>query len=393
MAKITIGIVAGEVSGDALGGDFMAKMNAIAQNFEVTWVGVGGSSMAEQGLQSLFDLNRLSVMGLSEVVGHLPDLFAAKKQILSVFFEQGIDVFVGIDAPDFNLRLGKALKPKGVFCVQYVSPSIWAWRENRIHTIKQSSHLVLCLFGFETAVYTKHHHPAVCVGHPLFKMPRPNTQKNPQQICLMAGSRHNEINAILPILLKSFALLHQKNPTLRAVLPLAKPEHKSKVLGIIAQEAAYLSPFLTILEPHKNLNHPSIAQLALQYSAIALIASGTATLEALMLHTPMVVVYRVNAITHAIAKRLIKTPYIALPNILYGGFLVPEFVQEAAQPRDIAHSAEQLLSSTAYSRHLSHFANALRHIGTTDPAQALISHLKTHKHQDLGWLDEHQKTP
>lgn len=376
MAKITIGIVAGEVSGDALGGDFMAQMNAIAhlQGFEVSWVGLGGHHMTTQGLQSLFEISRLSVMGLSEVVAHLPDLFVAKGEILSAFAKQHIDVFIGIDAPDFNLKLGKALKPKGVFCVQYVSPSIWAWREGRIDTIKKSCHLVLCLFGFETAVYAKHDHPAVCVGHPLFKIPAPTTHKNPQKICLMAGSRRSEIAAIMPILLKSFAILHQKNPKLTAVLPLAKPEHKAQVLGIIDQEAAYLSPFLTVVEPSQGT-----AQAALEQSAIALVASGTATLEALMLHTPMVVVYRVKPMTYAIAKHLVKTPYIALPNILYGGFLVPEFVQKAAYPQAIADCAEQILSNSTQKQHMVCFANALRRTGSKNGAQILLNHLKEHK--------------
>lgn len=377
MAKITIGIVAGEVSGDALGGDFMAKMNAIAQAqcFEVSWVGVGGVAMANQGLQSLFELSRLSVMGLSEVIAHLPDLFAAKSEILSAFDRHGIDVFVGIDAPDFNLRLGKALKPKGVFCVQYVSPSIWAWREQRIHTIKQSSDLVLCLFDFETAVYAKHNHRAVCVGHPLFRIPAPKGKKCLTQICLMAGSRRSEIATILPILLQSFAILHQNNPSLTAVLPLAKKEHEAQVASIIDKEVAYLSPFLTLVLPQDNpSSHQSTTQIALQHSCLALIASGTATLEALMLHTPMVVVYRVNPITYAIAKRLVKTPHIALPNILYGGKLVPEFVQTAAQPQDIAACAQALLKDDG--QQLADFANTLRHVGAKNCAQILTEYLK-----------------
>ena len=143
---LTIGIVAGEVSGDALGADFMQQMNAIHPN--IRWVGVGGVQMAAQGLHSVIELSRLSVMGLVEVVKHLPDLLRAKKEILTAFDDTKIDVFVGIDAPDFNLRLGKVLKPNGVYCVQYVSPSVWAWRENRIHGIKAATDLVLCLFPF-----------------------------------------------------------------------------------------------------------------------------------------------------------------------------------------------------------------------------------------------------
>ena len=214
---LTIGIVAGEVSGDSLGADLMAKLSAICSS--VRFVGVGGSKMCQHNLTPLIDMQRLSVMGLAEVVRHLPDLLLAKAQILQGFDNACIDLFIGIDAPDFNLRLAKTLKPKGVFCVQYVSPSIWAWRENRIHTIKRATDLVLCLFPFELPVYQKHKHPAVCVGHPLIHSLCPpndkktfinnylaklNLSKTPL-INLMAGSRNSEIKAILPLLLQSFA--------------------------------------------------------------------------------------------------------------------------------------------------------------------------------------------
>jgi len=164
-APLVIGIVAGEVSGDSLGADFMQQMNNLRD--DIVWVGVGGSKMQAQGLQSIFPLSRLAVMGLVEVMSQLPDLLKARRELLSAFKVADIDWFVGIDAPDFNLRVSKKLKPKGVFCVQYVSPSIWAWRESRIHNIKAATNLVLCLFPFELAVYERHNHPAICVGHPL----------------------------------------------------------------------------------------------------------------------------------------------------------------------------------------------------------------------------------
>lgn len=141
---LVIGIVAGEVSGDALGADFMEQMNAM--HGDIRWVGVGGVAMQSQGLQSIFPLERLAVMGLVEVLKHLPDLLKARKALLDEFFMADIDMFIGVDAPDFNLRVAKKLKPEGVFCVQYVSPSVWAWRESRIHGIKQATDLVLCLF-------------------------------------------------------------------------------------------------------------------------------------------------------------------------------------------------------------------------------------------------------
>jgi lipid-A-disaccharide synthase len=176
---LVIGIVVGEVSGDALGADFMRQMNNLRD--DIVWVGVGGNQMQAEGLTSVIDMSRLAVMGLIEVIKHLPDLFKARDEILAAFDTASIDMFIGIDAPDFNLRLGKVLKAKGIFSVQYVSPSIWAWREDRIEKIKQATHLVLCLFPFELPVYQKHGHPAVCVGHPLLKTINPALTRTPTQ--------------------------------------------------------------------------------------------------------------------------------------------------------------------------------------------------------------------
>ncbi len=320
---------------------------------------------------------------LAEVVRHLPDLLAAKKQILTAFAQQNIDIFVGIDAPDFNLRLGKVLKNEGIFCVQYVSPSVWAWRENRIHTIKSATDLVLCLFDFELPVYQKHRHPAVCVGHPLIKQLRPaNFDKAPNTLCLMAGSRLGEIEAILPILLDSFKKLFKQNQNLRAILPLAKDEHKPLVQSLIDKNAPHLSPFLTVFSPqdwhasdayHSDYN---ASQYAMQISNLTILASGTATLEALMLKAPMVVVYKVNPITYAIAKRLIKTPFVALPNILhhhrYGTPLVPELLQDNANGDDISQAVLQLLNHPCDK--ISQFADELHDNQNQNPASIVLIH-------------------
>lgn len=382
---LTIGIVAGEVSGDTLGKTFMAKMNALHP--DIRWVGVGGAGMQSEGLTSLFDMERLSVMGLVEVARHLPDLLKAKKEILGAFAREKIDIFVGIDAPDFNLRLGKILKPTGVFCVQYVSPSVWAWRENRIHNIITSTHLVLCLFPFETTIYNKHQHPAVCVGHPLIDHLRPaDFPKNAEQICLMGGSRVGEMTAILPILLQSFAKLfkqnHSPNQSLNAIIPLAKDEHKPLVQSLIDKTTPHLSPFLTILTPNDWANSTAYyqdytaSQYAMQVSDFTLLASGTATLEALMLHAPMTVVYKVNSLTYHIAKRLLKTPYVALPNILHnhlhGSPLVPECLQDKANSDEIAKTTERLMNDDSYPLRLKQFADELRTMNEQNPAQIVL---------------------
>ncbi|SPX85920.1 Lipid-A-disaccharide synthase [Moraxella ovis] len=352
---LTIGIVAGEVSGDALGADFIHQMHAICPN--VRWVGVGGERMQKAGLVCVADMARLSVMGTFEVVKHLPDLLSAKREILSAFEHHEIDIFVGIDALDFNLRLGKVLKPKGIFCVQMVSPSIWAWRENRIHGIKAATDLVLCLFPFELPIYAKHQHPAVCIGHPLIKSLRPKGLiRRADTLCLMAGSRMSKIHAILPVLLASFGRLYQLNPSLKAILPLAKTEHHAAVDAIIELHAPHLTSALQTLTPKDwqastdfDANYTA-SQYAMQISTLTILASGTATLEALMLPSPMIVVYKINALTYFIAKRLVKTPYVALPNILAtqsGPAIVPELIQKQATPTHRNHRFGHFKSTRA----------------------------------------------
>lgn len=386
---LTIGIVAGEASGDALGGDFMAKMNALHPN--VRWVGVGGDAMQKAGLTSLFDIKRLSVMGLVEVVKHLPDLLLATKEILDAFCRHNIDIFVGIDAPDFNLRISKSLKNqsliKPVFCVQYVSPSIWAWRENRIFNIKAVTDLVLCLFPFELPVYQKHQHPAVCVGHPLLAKLSPDTRtdtdkfqaflqkfspnfpkllhftQNQQKICLMPGSRLSEIHAILPLLVETMVWLNDKGDFCY-LLPVISQEHKDFIESFIQETAPALSAKICIIFNQKsqfdindcsssanasaaNYQNLSVSQEIMNISSLVILASGTATLEALLLHRPMIVVYKVNRFTYLLAKRLVKIPYVCLPNILSFNQtrkpIVPELLQHDANAENIGKHALNIL--------------------------------------------------
>lgn len=406
-AQLTIGIVAGEASGDALGADLIKKMNQKQPN--IRWVGVGGDQMAQAGLQSLMDISRLSVMGLVEVIKHLPDLLRAKQEILTAFNEHDIDIFIGIDAPDFNLRLGKNLKTKGVFCVQYVSPSIWAWRENRIHTIKQATHLVLCLFPFELPVYQKHGHPAVCVGHPLLDQLNADHQASNQKtshfidryqpyfknlenlrvdqpiISIMAGSRQSEITAILPLLLQGMKNIAKQRPDCQFILPTINAE-QAFLAGQICQEHLADSPIrpLIIHQIPKD-HHLSISQAAMNISQVILLASGTATLEALLLERPMVVVYKVNRLTYAIAKKLIKTPYVSLPNILSyqqsKQAIVSELIQDQATTEAISHQALDILDNPeAHTQKLTQTVAILRQDSHHNPACAILTHYQESCH-------------
>ena len=394
---LVIAIVAGEVSGDSLGADFMQQMNNLRD--DIVWVGVGGTKMQAQGLQSIFPLERLAVMGLVEVMAQLPDLLKARRELLSAFEVAGIDWFIGIDAPDFNLRVAKKLKPKGIFCVQYVSPSIWAWRESRIHNIKAATHLVLCLFPFELPVYERHNHPAICVGHPLLRtidqalIDSPINQRRSelvwhndglqqffierfddvsQLICVMPGSRRGEITAILPLMLDGIQKLILLDPKLCFIIPTVDQNHQYIVQEVIDQCSEQLRAAIVVVYDDTQ---PEFSQHAMAASDIVMLASGTATLEAMLLERPMVVVYQLNQITYQIAKRLVKVPYVALPNILANAPIVPELIQEQASGDNICRTVMRLLQPRAYAEQLKDLLatkHTLQQQSNHEPANSVI---------------------
>lgn len=394
---LIIGIVAGEVSGDSLGADFMQQMNNLRD--DIVWVGVGGSKMQAQGLQSIFPLERLAVMGLVEVMAQLPDLLKARRELLTAFQAADIDWFIGIDAPDFNLRVAKKLKPKGIFCVQYVSPSIWAWRESRIHNIKAATDLVLCLFPFELPVYDRHNHPAICVGHPLLRtidrtlLETPINQRRSelvwhndglqqffierfddvsQLICVMPGSRRSEITAILPLMLDGIQKLLLLDPKLCFIIPTVDQNHQYIVQDVIDQRSEQLRSAIVVVYDDSQ---PTFSQQAMAASDIVMLASGTATLEAMLLERPMVVVYQLNQMTYQIAKRLVKVPYVALPNILAGTAIVPELIQEQASGDNICRTVMRLLQPRAYAEQSSDLLatkQALEQQSNHEPANSVI---------------------
>lgn len=394
---LVIAIVAGEVSGDSLGADFMQQMNNLRD--DIVWVGVGGNKMQAQGLQSIFPLERLAVMGLVEVMAQLPDLLKARRELLSAFKTANIDWFIGIDAPDFNLRVAKKLKPQGVFCVQYVSPSIWAWRESRIHNIKAATHLVLCLFPFELPVYERHNHPAICVGHPLLRtidqalIDTPINQRRSelvwhndglqqffierfddvsQLICVMPGSRRGEITAILPLMLDGIQKLILLDPKLCFIIPTVDQNHQYIVQEVIDQCSEQLRAAIVVVYDDTQ---PEFSQHAMAASDIVMLASGTATLEAMLLERPMVVVYQLNQLTYQIAKRLVKVPYVALPNILANAPIVPELIQEQASGDNICRTVMRLLQPRAYAEQLKDLLatkHMLQQQSNHEPANSVI---------------------
>lgn len=400
---LVIGIVVGEVSGDALGADFMRQMNNLRD--DIVWVGVGGNQMQAEGLTSVIDMSRLAVMGLIEVIKHLPDLFKARDEILAAFDTAGIDMFIGIDAPDFNLRLGKVLKAKGIFSVQYVSPSIWAWREDRIEKIKQATHLVLCLFPFELPVYQKHGHPAVCVGHPLLKTINSALTRTPTQelrreliwdndgfhdffakaqldeisnlIAVMPGSRTGEIKAIFPKMLAAMKQLLIMDSTLCFIVPTVTENHRTMINVYLENESAEVRNRIAV---SCDESQADFSQQVMAVSDLVLLASGTATLEGMLLNRPMVVIYVMKNLTYQLAKRLVKIPYVSLPNILAGREIVPELIQDAASADNISRVVQQTLALKNYSEQLAALqqtSDGLREQSNVNPANAVID----------GWLD------
>lgn len=365
---LKIGIIAGESSGDNLGAHLMAQLSAMTA---VQFIGVGGEKMKAQGLDCVFDQKTLAVMGLSEIIRHLPRLVLAKQKVLSAFKKHQIDLFIGIDSPEFNLRIAKSL-PSSVYRVHYVSPSLWAWRTSRIHGIGKTVDLMLCLFDFEPPIYHAHGICAEFVGHPLFALPSAPLPDGAPCLCLMPGSRDGEISAMLPTMLASTKRLSDEmaknGQTLTLTLPYAKPHQAAIIAQMIADSELEVS-----ITPH--------AQKALIRAHAVLVASGTATLEAMMLARPMVVIYKQSAITHAIISRLLHTPFIALPNILTKTELVPELIQDHANADGI-HAA-----LTATFAHLHHQHQALIRArasishGMVCPARAILTHYHEKNHE------------
>lgn len=340
-----IAVVAGELSGDALGG---ALLPALQRHFpQARFEGIGGPRMQAAGLESLFPLEKLSVMGLVEVLKHLPELLSIRRALVRRWLAAPPDLYLGIDAPDFTLPLAKRLRAHGIRSAHYVSPSVWAWRQGRVHGIAQSVDLMLTLFPFEAAFYAQHRVPVECVGHPLAdEIPAGITIADGRaalglgpgrSIALLPGSRAGEVGRHIDVFLAAFARLRARQPGFDALLPCATPALRAQIAARVA--AAGLAAQVRLCDGH--------AREVLAASEVALVASGTATLEAMLVGRPLVMAYRVAPLTYAIARRLMKIDRFALPNLLAGHDLIPEFIQDAATPEALAAALEAWLHAPA----------------------------------------------
>jgi lipid-A-disaccharide synthase len=343
-----IALVAGEASGDLLGAALVRDLKAIHP--EAEFVGVAGPEMRAAGVTAWHDCEELAVMGLVEVLRHLPRLLRLRRRLRERLLAWRPDVVVGIDAPDFNLGLERWLKARGVRTVHYVSPSVWAWREGRAAKIGASADRVLCLFPMEPAIYARHGVEARFVGHPLAAMLPMCPDRDAARralglegegplLALLPGSRGSEIARLGPVFLDTVARLSPRLPRLRVLAPMANPHCRERFTALLAAHPASvaLHGALHLVDGR--------AREAMVASDAVLLASGTAALEAMLAKRPMVVAYRIAPLTHFIVKAfgLLKVERYSLPNVLAGEALVPERMQADCRADVLADDVEALL--------------------------------------------------
>lgn len=344
-----IALVAGEVSGDILGAGLI---NALKLHYpNARFIGVAGDRMQKAGCETLFEMEELAVMGLAEVVKHLPRLLKRRKQVIETMLAMKPDIFVGIDAPDFNLAVEEKLKAQGIKTIHYVSPSVWAWRQNRIHKIARATNLVLAFLPFEKAFYDRFNVPCRFIGHTMADaIPlKPNRteacnmlgiDEQQRYVAILAGSRASEIHFLAEPFLKTAQILQEKHPDLQFLVPMVNEKRRAQFEAVKAQVA----PNLQINIINGNARQAMIA------AECTLLASGTAAFEAMLCKSPMVVGYKMKPMTYWLAKKLVKTDYISLPNLLANEPLVPELIQDECNPENLAWYLNRYLSDDADSQ-------------------------------------------
>jgi lipid-A-disaccharide synthase len=335
-------ILAGEASGDILGGRLMAALQDQTP-IPIDFVGVGGETMKAKGLESLFPMSDLSVMGLTEVLSHLPRLWKRLRQTEHSVLALKPDIIITIDAPDFCFRLAKRLRKSGIPHVHYTPPTVWAWRPGRAKKIAKIIDHLLAIYPFESTYFEKEGLPCTFVGHTVMETgiekidsqqfrAQHGIDKEAPLLCLLPGSRVSEIQNLLPIFKQTIELLETQHPDLCLVIPLA-PAIKTQVINLTK----------TWDIPIIFAQGEAERYAAMRSSTVALAASGTVNLELAMARTPFVIAYKVSALTAWLAKRLIKIPYVAMVNILSKKQVVPELLQENCEPGKLAEAVSQLL--------------------------------------------------
>lgn len=334
----TVALVAGEASGDLLGSRLMAELRQLYP--AVRFIGIGGPKMLAEGMDAQFPMEKLAVRGYVEVLRHYREIAGIRSRLRAQLIAEPPDLFIGIDAPDFNLDLELALRKRGIPTVHYVSPSIWAWRGERIHKIKRAASRVLALFPFEAPLYEQAGVPVTYVGHPLADMlpEAPNRAamreqmripKNAKVFAFLPGSRQSEVRYLAETYIETAKLILKRLPEAQFLVPLVSRETRTLFENMQWKLEAQELP-ITLLFGH--------AHDAMIAADGVLVASGTATLEAALLKRPMVITYKMPALSYWISKRKQYQPWVGLPNILAGKFVVPELLQDDATPENLAQA-------------------------------------------------------
>lgn len=382
MRPLRIGIVAGEASGDILGAGLISALRK--RHPEITFEGIPGELMQQQGCAELYPMERLSVMGLVEVLGRLPELLGARRRLIRHFLNNPPDLFIGIDAPDFTFAMERALKQAGIPTVHYVSPSVWAWKRKRIFKIKQSTDLLLTLFPFEAEVYRPTEQNLRFVGHPLAdqipadldlaaareRYHRNRADQGPL-VAILPGSRGSELKYLAQPFLETAAWLARQRPELEFIIPAASRKRYEQLE--------------TLLQDYPDLKVTLVLQGSREVMALAdaiLIASGTATLEACLLQKPMVVAYRMAGLTYGVYSRMIKSRWISLPNVLAQEEMVPEVLQDDVRPEVLGPLVLRALEDETYrqqvQRTFAEIGETLRCNASERAAEAVLELLEKH---------------
>jgi lipid-A-disaccharide synthase len=376
-----VGIVAGEASGDALAATLIRAVRA--RHPQVRFAGIAGPKMQAEGCEAWVPMEHLSVRGFVEVFAHLPALFRIRGELRKRLLAERAALFVGVDAPDFNLGLERALKARGVRTIHYVSPSVWAWRGERVKTIARSADRILALFPFEPPIYRSAGVAVDYVGHPMAaEAATPAARREVRErfrlraatpvFALLPGSRLSEIDLHAETVLRTAARIHEARTDSRFLVPLATRATRER-FDAIRHELGFEELPLTLLYGH--------AGDALRAADVGVVASGTATLEAALARCPHVIFYRVSRLTAWIVQRKLTIPWVGLPNVLAGRFVVPEFLQDDATPVNIAQAALNLFDDTVARRRLdglfAGFGEALRADTGALAAAAVAAELRT----------------
>ena len=344
---LRIGIVAGEFSGDLLGAGLLTALSARVPG--ASFEGIGGSGMIAAGCRTLFPMEKLSVMGFTEVLARYRELRGIQKSVIAHFLREPPDVFIGVDAPDFNLKIEETLRAAGIPTVHYVSPTVWAWRGYRIHQIRRAVDRMLPLFPFEADYYRAHGVGVTCVGHPMADEIPEHIDREAARtqlgltgaqpiIALLPGSREGELKAHAPLFVQTAQWLHRRYPEMRFVVPFVGDATQDIFEGAVRAHAGADLPL------HRFRGE---ARACMAAADIVVLASGTAALEAMLLKRPMVVTYKVSYISHLLIRLFSHVSLYSMPNNLAGYEIVPELMQDQATPERLGAAVEDFLRDPA----------------------------------------------